>query len=102
MIRDEEELKIAKEDVIMSAKLNDLKEGMGEKGMSNFLSSIDVENLSKEVKMGRGLSRNTIDELIGASKKKEEEKERLQRQVNKMELENMRQSTMALKIMAER
>lgn len=33
MIRDEEELKIAKEDVIMSAKLNDLKEGMREKGM---------------------------------------------------------------------
>lgn len=52
--------------------------------------------------MGRGLSRNTIDELIGASKRKEEEKERLERQVTKMELENMRQSTMALKIMAER
>ncbi|KAF8361438.1 hypothetical protein PRIPAC_88361, partial [Pristionchus pacificus] len=88
MMRDEEELKTAKEDVIMMAKLNDLKE--------------DVENLSKEVKMGRGLSRNTIDELIGASKRKEEEKERLERQVTKMELENMRQSTMALKIMAER
>lgn len=58
--------------------------------------------MTKEVEMGRGLSRNSIDELIGASKKKEEEKEKLQREVNRMEMESMKQSTIMLKIMSER
>ncbi|GMR37043.1 hypothetical protein PMAYCL1PPCAC_07238, partial [Pristionchus mayeri] len=88
MKKEEEELEKAKDDLIMMNKMNELKE--------------DVENMEKEVAVGRGLSRNTIDELIGASKKKEDEKERLEREVNRMEVECMKQSTIALKMMAER
>ncbi|GMT31666.1 hypothetical protein PFISCL1PPCAC_22963, partial [Pristionchus fissidentatus] len=88
MERDGRELEVAKDDLIM---MNGLKQ-LGE----------DVSRLSAEVELGRGLSRSSIDELIGAAKRKEEEKEILRKEVNRMEMDRVTQSTMALTAMMER